>query len=85
MESAIEWYGERSERAARRFLGAIDQSVSRIVEHPSQSPNYEFGTRRAVLHRFPYFIVFRECDSAIEIIAIAHGRRRPGYWRDRVQ
>jgi hypothetical protein len=36
-----------------------------------------------VLRRFPYLIVFREGMEGIEIVAVAHGRRRPGYWRDR--
>jgi hypothetical protein len=34
---------------------------------------------------FPYFVVFRETTGGLEIIAVAHGRRRPGYWRDRVE
>jgi hypothetical protein len=38
-----------------------------------------------VLHRFPYLVVFREQTSGVEIIAIAHGHRRPGYWRNRVR
>jgi|SRR5579872_2457094 len=46
---------------------------------------YEFGTRRIVLRRFPYLVVFRETTSGIEIIAVVHGRRRPGYWRDRLE
>jgi hypothetical protein len=37
-----------------------------------------------VLRRFPFVIIFREAAVRIEILAIAHGRRRPGYWRDRL-
>jgi hypothetical protein len=60
------------------YFGAL-RSILRSFQ------GYEFGTRRAFLNRFPYFIVFRERDLAIQIIAIAHGRRRPAYWQDRVQ
>jgi hypothetical protein len=37
------------------------------------------------LRRFPFTIIFREADAGVEIIAIAHGHRRPGYWRDRLR
>jgi hypothetical protein len=37
-----------------------------------------------VLRRFPFLLVFRITDVGVEIIAVAHGCRRPGYWRDRV-
>jgi plasmid stabilization system protein ParE len=84
-ESAIDWYRERSQRAAERFLDEVDHTVRRIEEQPAQFPRYELETRRAFLRRFPYFIVFRERGSDIEIVAIAHGRRRPGFWKDRVQ
>ena len=37
-----------------------------------------------VLRRFPLVIVFRKTAAGVEIIAVAHGRRRPGYWRERL-
>jgi plasmid stabilization system protein ParE len=83
-EAAMVWYGKRSSRVAEAFLDEFDGAVARISEHPEQYQLYEFKTRRAMLHRFPYLIVFRESREGIEIIAVAHARRRPGYWRDRV-
>ena len=84
-EAAIEWYGQRSTRAAGMLLDELDQAINQISVHPGQFPDYVFGTRRMVLRRFPYLIVFRETTAGVEIIAVAHGRRRPGYWRDRVE
>jgi plasmid stabilization system protein ParE len=83
-ELAIEWYRERSPRAAPRFLDELDRIIERVLQNTAQFPEYEFGTRRAFFHRFPYFVVFRE-KSKIEVIAIVHGRRRPRYWEARVQ
>lgn len=65
------------------FLDELDRAIERVLADPNQFPVYEFGTRRVVLRRFPYFIVFRETTVNLDIIAIAHGYRRPGYWRDR--
>jgi len=83
-EAAIEWYGRRSTRAAGMFLDELDRAINEIGDQPGQFADYEFGTRRMVLRRFPYLVVFREAVDGIEIIALAHGRRRPGYWRDRL-
>jgi plasmid stabilization system protein ParE len=82
-EAAAEWYRKRSHGAAGGFLNELDRTIDLISRHPKQYQSYEFGTRRAMLRKFPYLIVFREGTGGIEIIAVAHGRRRPGYWRDR--
>ncbi|HEY1183221.1 MAG TPA: type II toxin-antitoxin system RelE/ParE family toxin [Bryobacteraceae bacterium] len=84
-EAATEWYRQRSVRAAEMFLDEIDRAIERIGGHSGEFPEYAFGTRRMVLQRFPYLVVFRETAAGVEIIAVAHGRRRPGYWRDRVE
>jgi toxin ParE1/3/4 len=36
-----------------------------------------------VLQRFPYVVFYREVDDRVEVIAVAHGAREPGYWRNR--
>jgi hypothetical protein len=41
------------------------------------------GVRRYVMCRFPFLVVYRVVGSEIEVIAVAHARRRPGYWRSR--
>jgi plasmid stabilization system protein ParE len=84
-EAATEWYRRRSMRAAEMFLDELDRAIARIGDHPGQFPEYAFGTRRMVLQQFPYAVVFREAAAGVEILALAHGRRRPGYWRERVE
>lgn len=44
----------------------------------------ELGVRRAAARRFPYFIAFIEIRNVIRILAVAHERRRPGYWAARL-
>jgi plasmid stabilization system protein ParE len=83
-ESAVEWYRQRSERAAAGFLDELDRAIEQISSSPNRFPIFEFGTRRSLLRRFPYFVVFRETASQLEVVAVAHGHRRPGYWRDRI-
>ena len=83
-EAATDWYSQRSRRAAERFLDELDSAVDHILQSPSRYPAYQHDTRRMVLRRFPFTIVFREITARLETIAIAHGRRNPGYWRDRL-
>jgi plasmid stabilization system protein ParE len=83
-EAATDWYAERSRRAAEEFLNELRRAIQQISEYPEQFPALEFGTRRIVLRKFPYILVYRETATSVEIVAIAHGRRRPGYWRNRV-
>jgi plasmid stabilization system protein ParE len=84
-EAATEWYRRRIMRAAEMFLDELDRAIERIGCHPGQFQEYAFGTRRIVLRRFPYLLVFRGTAAGVEVIAMAHGRRRSGYWRDRVE
>jgi len=80
----VEWYRERSPQAAEAFVNELCRAIEQISDHPKLYFVSEFGTRRILLRKFPYLVVFRETANGIEVIAVAHGRRRPGYWRHRV-
>jgi plasmid stabilization system protein ParE len=83
-EAATNWYRQRSVRAAELFLDELDRAVAQLQTDANRFPEYLFGTRRLLLRRFSYLVIFRLTTTAIDVIAIAHGRRRPGYWRERV-
>jgi plasmid stabilization system protein ParE len=76
------WYEDRSPLSAVAFAHEIDVAVSRIAEAPTRYPVAEHGTRRALLPRFPYSIFYR-IGEEIVVVAVAHQKRRPGYWGDR--
>jgi plasmid stabilization system protein ParE len=52
-----------------------------IAEAPQRWPAGPHGTRKFLLHRFPFAVIYRELPSAIQVLAVAHGRWRPGYWK----
>ena len=81
--AAREWYLVRNADAAGAFMAELDTAIARIEQAPSQWSPYLGGTRRYLFHRFPFFVVFRETAARIEIVAVAHARRRPGYWHGR--
>ncbi|MCL4204555.1 MAG: hypothetical protein KJ000_18875 [Pirellulaceae bacterium] len=55
-----------------------------IQSHPERWADYWFGTRHYLMKRFPFVIVYRVTANHIEIVAVAHARREPGYWRKRL-
>lgn len=81
--AARQWYATRSPQAGDAFLAELDRAIERICEVPSRWPSYLHGTRRYLLHRFPYLVIYREIGPTLQVVAVAHGRRRPGYWKRR--
>jgi hypothetical protein len=82
--TALAWYRERSLIAATNFESAFDRAVTKIIEAPQRWPIYIADFRKYTLRQYPFNIVYQDFPSQIIIFAVAHGRRRPGYWRDRV-
>ena len=83
-ESAYEWYAARTLSAAHAFREELRHAVDAVAHSPLTWPRQGRRTRRYVFPRFPFSLVYRMRGDEIEIIAVAHGRRRPGYWRSRL-
>ena len=83
-EATLEWYLERSELAAAKFADELNRAIAKIIEGPQRWPVGKRGTRKFFLSRFPFVIVYRELPARIQVLAIAHGHRRPGYWKKRL-
>jgi toxin ParE1/3/4 len=83
-DDAFEWYLQRSITAADDFLQEIISARNAIQDSPEVWPEYLHGTRHYLLNRFPYVVVYRHSAHRIDVVAIAHGRRKPGYWVDRL-
>ena len=80
LREAHRWYYERIPLVASGFAREIQSAMERIEEAPNRYPEGEHGTRRFVVSRFPFTVVYRASESLITIVAVAHPRRQPGYW-----
>jgi toxin ParE2 len=78
------WYQERSEQAGYRFQQAFEEAIEKIQSHPDRWPGYLLETKCVTLKRFPYLIIYRELEDELQVIAVAHAHRRPGYWKQRL-
>ncbi len=90
LADAAVWYESRSPGLARRFLQEFE-TVLRLIESRSASfprlldTSPELNIRRALVPHFPYGSIFIELPSEIRIVAVAHVKRRPGYWLNRIR
>ncbi len=81
--AAYRWYLRRSTAAAGRFRAALEAALLQIGQAPDRWPAYLHGTRCRPLRRFPYLVVYRRVTARIQVVAVAQGGRKPGYWRRR--
>jgi plasmid stabilization system protein ParE len=90
LAAAAAWYEQRREGLGLELLAEIDAVIASIARGPSRFPLYprvagELTVRRAPARRFPYAIAFIELPTVVRILAVAHERRRPGYWVGRLR
>ena len=85
VKNAVAWYLRRSPKAASDFVEELDRAIDTICEGPERWPLGKNNTRRFLLWRFPFSIIYSEQESAIIIWAVAHGSRRPEYWARRLK
>ena len=84
LEAADDWYRSRSADASAAFLSEVYRAFETISRAPRRWPHYLYGTRRYLLSRFPFSIVYLDDPDVVIVVAIAHNKRKPGYWRKRI-
>ena len=85
IEKSANWYDDKVEGLGLEFLLEIRYAESQIVKHPEMWATYEGETRRYLLKKFPFSIIYLITDNKIQIVAVAHYRKKPGYWKKRLQ
>jgi toxin ParE1/3/4 len=89
LEAAVAWYDKQADGLGLRLVLAVDGAVARIAAQPSAYPEIpgiqaRVAVRRARVRGFPYSVAFVELDDELRVIAVAHDKRRPGYWLKRL-
>ena len=84
LKETVEWYDVQFKGLGDRFGSAVKETVNRIQIYPEASTIDRDGFRRIFIKGFPYKIIYYIDNGEIWIVAIAHGHRMPGYWKDRI-
>jgi plasmid stabilization system protein ParE len=84
-DAAFDWYLARSPDAALRFDAEFDRALAEIAQAPQRWAGGSCGTRRFLLRKFPFLLIYRErTGGEIQIVAVAHTSRKPGFWKERI-
>jgi toxin ParE1/3/4 len=84
MDGVDYYLSTASTLVATNFLDEFERSAKLIEQFPNLATKADGNYRRLPLHRYPYKIVYFVTYNAIRIVAVAHDRRAPNYWHDRV-
>lgn len=87
LDEVVAWYAERAPIAATAFVETVEAALARLREVPRAAPPWPGRAKVRVrqLGRFPFLVLYSLLeDESIIVVAIAHQRRRPGYWLRRV-
>jgi plasmid stabilization system protein ParE len=82
-EAASAYYNNEVPGLGAGFISEVERISELIQEHPTIGQPIDEVFRSAVLVRFPFSVIYSVETDRIWIIAVAHQRRRPGYWRGR--
>jgi plasmid stabilization system protein ParE len=85
LEDALTYYSDISERFAAALLAQIEATQRLILRFPLAGRRYGRHIRGMPLEHYPYSVIYRvdETRDEILIVAYAHHKRQPGYWRAR--
>jgi plasmid stabilization system protein ParE len=83
IREAFLWYFERSPIAADAFRTEALDAIDLLETNALMWPEDEDGVRRYILRHFPYTVFYELDGQTVTVLAVAHQRREPGYWRVR--
>ncbi len=81
---AMDWYESRVDGLGAQFLIRVNEALDLIAMFPRSCPAILGPVRRKVMNQFPYSIIYSLPPDEIFVLAIAHQKRRPEYWKDRL-
>ena len=81
--AAARYYEGKAENLGFDFISAVERSYQRLMTFPESGHPFGGRLRRVLVPGFPYGLLYRASSDRIFVVAVAHLRRRPGYWRHR--
>ena len=77
------FYEEQADQLGIDFVAAVEATRDHLCEFPESGRPYGPRLRRFLIRRFPHALIYHWNGERILVVAVAHVRRRPGYWRTR--
>jgi plasmid stabilization system protein ParE len=83
LADAKAWYRQCRPSLDSDLMRCVEEALGRIADHPLAYPSAAGEFRKALVHRFPYRIVYRPTATHVVVVAIVHTSRDPGIWQSR--
>jgi toxin ParE1/3/4 len=89
LDAAVEWYEQERAGLGAELLDGVEEALRNVAEHPTPGTRVaahlpEHLRRLLLLERFHYALIVDVRASRRLVLAVAHLRRRPHYWRKRL-
>jgi toxin ParE1/3/4 len=82
---AVRYYEDEAPGVGLRFVAEVRRGLIFITENPFAVAVFGGGIRRKALNHFPYSLLYAVESELVVIVAVAHQKRRPRYWRGRLK
>ena len=83
LSQAVDYYNACRADLGWEFAQEVHAAIQSVLAHPAAWTSLSQHTRRCLVRRFPYGVVYQVAGDAIQIIAVMHLNRKPDYWGDR--
>ena len=83
LRAAAVYYDKRLPGLGDEFLAEVERPCAILSEQQTLGSRLDAEHRRLALRRFPLGLIYRLLSSKLQIVAVAHRRRRPAYWMQR--
>ncbi len=78
------FYEEQQGGLGNRFVESLSDALNRIRRSSILYREIDKNIRKCRMLRFPYGVIFRDQNEIVQIIAVMHFKRKPGYWKSRI-
>lgn len=85
LRAAVAFYRQQAPGLGAELVAEARVVFDRLAAMPGSGSPAESDIRRAMLARFPFTIVYYELEDEVEVVAVMHQRRHPGYWKHRTK
>ena len=83
LSESASWYESQNPGLGQRFLDQIQIALAGIAERPLLYSQLRPNIRRCSLRRFPFGILYKIEGEMVVVVAVIHGKRNPGRWKNR--
>lgn len=83
LDAAVSFYESAMPGLGKAFVAEAENAIKLLQNYPDAGLNLGRKLRKLRLKRFPFSLIYQHDARRILILAVAHHRRRSGYWKSR--